>query len=224
MNRHFLSYITLVALFLGGCAPYRTAAVQASIDINVALKENDRNVAACTRAFEQRHAASVALVDSLLVINSDDPKRLEKLLIKDQMSADQKRVALDLWNSYDCRGQWLHEISKVAKPQEVVWREYFVALDALRVRLLQDEVTIGRFNQIKLELDAIRDKNRLSATQLMNEALSRQHYEEVNARNQSAIASAAYMSAINAATTSSMSQTRSLNCSVVNNRIHCLSF
>jgi hypothetical protein len=213
----------MAATTLAGCASH-TSAYYAAIDINVALKEGDRRVAACTKEFEDKNSSLVQEIDQILIKGAADPKRLEKLMNKQQLTTDQKRRALALWNTYPCRSQWLLEMSRVAKPQAIAWSEYFAALDVLRIKLIQDEVSIGGFNQGKLALDTLRDKNVYAAKLQMDDALNKEHYQELNARAQASQAAAAYMSAINSVSASNSSPVRSMSCSVLNDRINCLSF
>ena len=183
-----------VVIALAGCETNRPIPTQAQA-------ENDRvsQRVASTRAAEKSCADELEkdpehkrVSDEIIYKRNDSPNKFDLMTNKNKLSEEQVELLKRFVRlSSKCREVSIAGLS--GTPYAAVQTKIFSTFDAIYLRLLKGEITIGEANEKRADAIAQANIEWERATGEINTRLSQMHNNEVNDRNQRAAAMLPYL-------------------------------
>ena len=210
-----ISLTVMILLSVTGCM--KTTAQKTSEVNDLILNTATASLENCVKSYKPSNELAWA---ELKEFGFDNPKiKLESKLIKANLSDTQKVAALEYWkHGKECRSDYDSQLSIVNPQFAQVSRSASVNIDAFKVQLLQDQITIGEYFVNWDDEVSKANQNWGQAVSRYNQLLNQSHNSEIQ-RRQAAAASMQRQQMIN-----QMNQPTFTSCNVIGNTVNCNSF
>lgn len=184
-----------------------SCATQAQKDADVLQRKfdaHDTKVRNCLDNNLVRFEPQLSILDKKLIIDEYDPQSFQKKMDQNQLTAEEKKAALEYWQRENCMVQSAQDLAAFSQHHSFVASEFEASRDNLRVALLTDKITIGEFNS-KLFLKYTElTREWAEAFERLNGKLATAHNREMDNRRRAAAAF------------------KVTNCTIIGNSVQCI--
>jgi hypothetical protein len=176
-------YILFVALFflLSGCQnkPFKSQAVQEREAINLRISASMRNADMCRDELEKSEPKFSMIEKEIIAVKKDNPAKFNLMTSTAFLTSEQKEIFKDfLSKNYKCRQLRIAGFSGL--PHYKIFIEDYNKLDALYIKVLTDQITIGQLNQAFTELNEKMISNLSDADRELDDRLRGFHDREIS--------------------------------------------
>ena len=176
-------YILFIALFfvLSGCQnkPFKSQAVQEREAINLRISASMRNADMCRDELEKSEPKFSIIEKEIITIKKDNPAKFNLMTSTAFLTSEQKEIFKDfLSKNYKCRQ--LRIVGFSGLPHYKIMIEDYNKIDALYIKALTDQITIGQLNQGWTEITEKGNSNLIEANRELDDRLRGSHDREVS--------------------------------------------
>jgi len=224
-NRAKIFLLSVAALLLSACATQAQLQYQ-QMSTNM---EQTKNVTDACQANMEKNDAYQRLAQTL-ILKDNDVEALKKMMINRYATKEEKEDLIEVYALLEsCRSIVLKGMEKVHPDYVALYSSFFAEDDEISLRLLKDEITIGRANELYEKMLVELIEKHTAVAKALGKWLDDSHYAEMEIiqRNSAALQQTLYQQqllrqnqqAINAAR-----QPVRTNCNAWGNSINCRSY
>ena len=175
-------FAVALALFLSACA---TQAQRQHQQLSDQLKVASNAISNCED--KTKYSETIQQMSQRFILYGDDPNKLAKMAVDEYATKQEKEniIAYSIL-AQECRSITLQEYGKVHPEFVTLFAKRFVEQDSLRLKVLRDEITVGKANE-KAEQQAISMNAKwATAWQHITSQLQSAHQDEIQQRQAAA--------------------------------------
>ena len=192
MRRVLILLATAVMATLVGCQT--TSNAQKKSD--AATQQFQAGVAdqsACMQRIKSKNTGAFAIVsEQVMFLNPTASNKMALLANTKKINKVQSEALTSvLTSASECRSIWLTAIAGTPPYQPYV--DYYTSLDILYAKLLSKQLTIGKFNQERSQLESRRMNSIQTAAAQFDRNMADEHNQEMAQRQRAAAAMSGYM-------------------------------